>query len=182
MSNYRRANTAGATYFFTVVTYHRRAFLCDEDVRDALKQAIHKVREKHPFTIEAWVLLPDHIHTIWTLPPNDANFALRWQLIKRYVTQSCGARLHNPQWMNASKTKHRESTLWQRRYWEHQIRDDLDYAKHMDYLNYNPVKHQLVKQVKDWPYSTFHRYVKQGVYGENWAIEDLSKAGEFGDG
>jgi putative transposase len=118
-------------------------------VRDTLKQAINKVCEKHPFTIHAWVLLSDHIHTIWTLPPNDANFALRWQLIKRYVTQISGARLHNPQWMNTSKAKHSESTLWQRRYWEHQIRDELDYAKHMDYLHYNPVKHQLVKQIKD---------------------------------
>jgi len=181
MSHYRRANTAGATYFFTVVTYRRRPFLCDEDVRDALKQAINKVRKKHPFIIDAWVLLPDHIHTIWTLPPNDANFALRWQLIKRYVTQCCGTRLHNPQWMNTSKAKHRESTLWQRRYWEHQIRDELDYAKHMDYLHYNPVKHQLVKQVKDWPYSTFHRYVKQGVYDENLAVEVLLEPSDFGD-
>lgn len=80
--------------------------------KSGLKHAINKVRAKHPFTIDAWVLLPDHIHTIWTLPFNDANFALRWQLIKRYVTQSCGARLHNPQWMNTSKAKHRESTLW----------------------------------------------------------------------
>lgn len=181
MSHYRRANTVGATYFFTAVTYRRRQFLCDEDVRLALRQSIDKVRAKHPFTIDAWVLLPDHIHTIWTLPPNDENFALRWQLIKRYVTQSCGARLNKPEWMNASKTKHRESTLWQRRYWEHQIRDDVDYEKHMDYLHYNPVKHHLVKQVKDWPYSTFHRYVKNGFYSENWATQTLLDENGFGD-
>lgn len=128
------------------------------------------------------MLLPDHIHTIWTLHPNDPNFALRWQLIKRYVTQSCGARLNNLTWMNVSKTKHRESTLWQRRYWEYQIRDELDYAKHMDYLHYNPVKHQLVYQVKDWPYSTFHRYVKQDVYIENQSMQVLLNESEFGDG
>jgi len=181
MTYYRRANTTGATYFFTVVTYRRRQFLCDEDVRHALRLAIDKVRTKYPFTIDAWVLLPDHIHTVWTLPPNDANFALRWQLIKRYVTQSCGARLHHPEWMNASKTKHRESTLWQRRYWEHQIRDDLDYANHMDYLHYNPVKHQLVERVKDWPYSSFHRYVKAGTYGVDWAMQRELDSGAFGD-
>jgi len=84
--------------------------------------------------------------------------------------------------MNTSKIKHRESTLWQRRYWEHQIKDELDYAKHMDYLHYNPVKHQLVTKIKDWPYSTFHRYVKQDVYDENWAIDGLLEPSNFGDG
>ena len=181
MSRYRRANTDGATYFFTVVTYRRRHFLCDDDVRLALHEAITKVRAQHPFVINAWVLLPDHLHAIWTLPPNDANFSLRWQQIKRSVTQSCGTRLHNPVWMTDSKIKHRESTLWQRRYWEHQIRDDVDYARHMDYLHYNPVKHGLVKQAGDWPYSSFNRYVNSGVYGENWAMPLLSDDGEFGD-
>ena len=173
MSRYRRANTAGATYFFTVVTYQRRAFLCDEDVRDALKQAIHKVREKYPFTIEAWVLLPDHIHAIWTLPPNDANFALRWQLIKRYVTKVCGARLHNPQWMSASKTKHRESTLWQRRYWEHQVRDDADLQAHIDYIHYNPVKHGHAGLPALWPFSSIHRYIAKGWLSQEWGVEGV---------
>ena len=182
MSRYRRANTAGATYFFTVVTYRRQRFLCDEDVRDALKHAIQKVRTDYPFTIDAWVLLPDHIHSIWTLPPNDANFALRWQLIKRYVSRACRARLNHTEWMSASKTKHRELTIWQRRYWEHQIRDDNDYAKHMDYLHFNPLKHGLVNNVKDWPYSTFHRYVKAGVYDERWGVGLDFVEGTFGDG
>ena len=118
MSHYRRANTTGATYFFTVVTYRRHTFLCDDDVRTALRDAIIKVREQYRFQIDAWVLLPDHLHAIWTLPPDDANFSLRWQQIKRHVTQCCGHRLHENKWMNDSKRKHRESTLWQRRYWE----------------------------------------------------------------
>jgi len=181
MSRYRRTNTAGATYFFTVVTYRRQGFLCDDDVRDALKHAIQKVRTEHPFRIDAWVLLPDHIHSIWTLPPNDANFALRWQLTKRYVSRACGSRLNHTEWMSASKTKHRESTIWQRRYWEHQIRDDNDYAKHMDYLHCNPLKHGLVSNVKDWPYSTFYRYVKAGVYDENWGVGLEFVDGAFGD-
>ncbi len=132
MSRYRRANTSGATWFFTVVTYRRRRFSCDEDVRVVLREAITKVREQYPFNIDAWVLLPDHLHAIWTLPPGDAGFPMRWQQIKRIVTRRCAARLHRDPWMTPSKTKHRESTLWQRRYWEHQIRDDADFERHMD--------------------------------------------------
>lgn len=181
MSHYRRSNTAGATYFFTVVTYQRRHFLCDDDVRAALRDAINKVRERHPFQIDAWVLLPDHLHTIWTLPPDDANFALRWQQIKRYVSHQCGHRLHNYALMNASKRKHRESTLWQRRYWEHQIRDELDYQRHMDYVHYNPVKHGLCERAIDWPYSSFQRYCKNGDYDENWAATDKPDHDNFGE-
>lgn len=181
MSHYRRSDTAGATYFFTVVTYKRRRFLCDDDVSAALRDAINKVRERHPFQIDAWILLPDHLHTIWTLPPNDANFALRWQQIKRYVSNQCGRRLHEDALMNASKHKHRESTLWQRRYWEHQIRDELDYQRHMDYLHYNPVKHGLCERAADWPYSSFQRYFKNGIYDENWAAIDKPNHDNFGE-
>lgn len=181
MSRYRRANTPGATYFFTVVTYRRRTFLCDEHLRYTLREAISKVRDQYPFQIDAWVLLPGHLHTIWTLPDGDAKFPLRWQLIKRHVTRQCGELLHQPGLMTDSKTRHRESTIWQRRYWEHLIRNDADYERHMDYLHYNPVKHGLVKQVKDWPYSSFHRYVENGTYDENWGAALLPDAGSFGD-
>lgn len=181
MSHYRRANQAGATYFVTVVTYRRRAFLCDEEVLNALRDAIDKTRAKYPFTIDAWVILPDHMHAIWTLPPDDTDFANRWRLIKRYVTLACGNALHQPDLMTASKTKHRESTLWQRRYWEHLIRDDDDYAKHMDYMHFNPVKHGLVNQVIDWPHSSFLRYVKQGVYGADWGLAARIIEGGFGE-
>ncbi len=180
MSRYRRANTPGATYFFTVVTYRRRTFLCNDPVRLALREAIQKVRAKYPFQIDAWVLLPDHLHTIWTLPDGDADFPLRWQLIKRYVTRQCGELLHQPELMTASKTRHRESTIWQRRYWEHLIRNDADLEQHMHYLHYNPVKHGLVRQVKDWPYSSFHRYVENGTYDENWGELKFGDDGDFG--
>jgi putative transposase len=99
MSRYRRANVPGATYFFTVVTYRRQPFLCDGNVRMALRQAISKVRQQHPFEIDAWVLLPDHLHAIWTLPPGDADFSVRWQQIKRHVTLSC-RQLHKNEWIN----------------------------------------------------------------------------------
>ena len=171
MSNYRRANTKGGTYFFTVVTYRRQRFLCDDNVRPVLRSAIQHTRTTHPFTIDAWVLLPDHLHCIWTLPPNDADFGVRWAMIKRYITKHCGQYLQREEWLNTSKRRRKESTLWQRRFWEHQIRDDHDYEIHMDYLHYNPVKHGLVKQVKDWPYSTFHRYVLEGIYSLEWGSD-----------
>lgn len=181
MSRYRRANTKNATYFFTVVTYRRQTFLCDDLVRNALRNAISKVQAQYPFTIDAWVLLPDHMHAIWTLPENDANFSLRWQLIKRYVTRECGAFLNRPEWINASKAKHQEATLWQRRFWEHQVRDINDYKIHMDYCHFNPVKHGLVKRVQDWPYSSFHKQVGLGLYPLDWAGVESAKDGIFGD-
>lgn len=171
MSEYRRAQVPGGTFFFTVVTYNRQSFLCDEDVRNALRDAIAKVRARHPFNIDAWVLLPDHLHAIWTLPEGDADFSLRWNLIKRYVTRACAKHLERPEWLSESKEEHRESTLWQRRFWEHQIRDDRDYAAHMDYLHFNPVKHGYVKRVADWPYSSFHRHVRNGVYPTDWGVD-----------
>ncbi|MFM8333295.1 MAG: REP-associated tyrosine transposase [Candidatus Methylumidiphilus sp.] len=169
MSHYRRDYTPGATYFFTVVTYRRRAFLCDDDVRAALRDAIQLTRVHYPFVIEAWVLLPDHLHCIWKLPTDDADHSTRWQLIKHRVTDTC-PRLHKPEWMTASKIKHRESTVWQRRHIEHRIRDDRDFANHCDYIHYNPVKHGLTNRPCDWPYSSFHRFVKRGIYPQHWAL------------
>ncbi|MBI3230159.1 MAG: transposase [Burkholderiales bacterium] len=168
MSDYRRAIIPGATYFFTVVSYRRRPILCEPEIRTALHEAINWVRELRPFTIDAWVLLPDHLHTIWTLPANEADFATRWQSIKRRVSSQSAAFLLNATQLNTSKIKRREASLWQRRFWEHCIRDDHDFARHMDYLHYNPVKHGLVTRVQDWPYSTFHRHVKAGRYPLNW--------------
>lgn len=167
MSCYRRASIAGGTYFFTVVTYRRRPILCDAAIRAALRAAILSVQSRYPFSIDAWVLLPDHLHCIWTLPDDDHDFALRWRLIKRSVSLACANDYHQPDWMTASKIKHRESTVWQRRYWEHCIRDANDLSRHLDYIYINPVKHHWVDQVDDWPYSTFHRDVRQGLYTEH---------------
>ena len=182
MSHYRRADTAGATYFFTVVTYRRQTILCDEGVRQALRDAVVSVREKRPFTIDAWVLLPDHVHCIWTLPPGDADFSMRWSMIKRQVSVTCGSLYKRPEWINPSKRQHRESTFWQRRYWEHQIRDESDFRRHVDYIHYNPVKHGLCRRAVGWPHSTFHRYVAQGVYSADWGgVETGSEVGTFGE-
>ena len=171
MSRYRRSNTHGATYFFTVVSYRRQAILCEEPIRAALREAITNVRGKRPFTIDAWILLPDHMHCIWTLPAEDADYATRWSMIKRQVSVACGREYLRAEWHNPSKRKHRESTIWQRRYWEHRIRDEEDFARHMDYVHYNPVKHRCCKQVAAWPYSSFHRYVARGVYAADWGSE-----------
>ena len=169
MSRYRRSDAAGATFFFTVVTYRRQRILTGDALRHALHEAIVRVRERHPFAVDAWVLLPDHLHCIWTLPPGDAGFGLRWGEIKRRVTHAVAVDYERADWRNASRLARRESTIWQRRFWEHQIRDDADYAAHMDYIHFNPVKHGLVTTVADWPYSTFHRLVKTGDYPLDWA-------------
>ena len=168
MSRYRRASTSNASYFFTVVTYRRQPILCDEAIRDALRAAIEKVRTMRPFVIDAWVLLPDHLHCIWTLPEGDADFSTRWMMIKRAVSLACSDHYKRMDWMTASKSKHRESTIWQRRFWEHQIRNEDDFARHADYIHFNPVKHGHVRHVSDWPYSTFHRYVRDKVYPLDW--------------
>lgn len=181
MLRYRRANTAGATYCFTVVTYRRQPILCDTPVRTALRDAIVAVREQRPFTIDACVLLPDHLHCIWTLPPDDVDFPVRWSMIKRRVSVACAAAYKRPDWITASKRKHRESTLWQRRYWEHQIRDETDFIRHVDYIHYNPVKHGLCQQVAEWPHSTFHRHVAQGVYALDWGGVEAVMGEAFGE-
>jgi putative transposase len=177
MSKYRRADTLGGTYFFTVVTYRRREILTERESRAILQETINTVKQRHPFTIDAWVLLPDHLHSIWTLPPGDKEYPKRWGMIKAGFSKQAKHLFHQEEWMNETKIARRESTIWQRRYWEHRIRNEEDYQRHMDYLHYNRVKHGLVNRVIDWPYSTFHRYMKQGVYPENW-----SGVVEFDDG
>ena len=169
MSRYRRATATGSSYFFTVVTYRRQPILCDEAIRNALRTAIASVRVARPFVIDAWVLLPDHLHCVWTLPDDDADFSTRWMKIKRAVSLVCGEDYRRADWVTAPKLKHRESTIWQRRFWEHQILDENDFARHVDYIHFNPVKHGHVRQVKDWPYSTFHRFARNAVYAHDWA-------------
>jgi len=168
MSNYRRKYTKGGTYFFTIVMYRRQKILCDDVIRTTLRNAIKITRQTHSFEIDAWVLMPDHLHCIWTLPAGDSNFTTRWAMIKRLVTKQCAVIYQRNQWLNRSKLKRKESTLWQRRFWEHQIRDERDYQEHFDYIHFNPVHHGYVLAVNDWEFSSFHRYVRDGIYPENW--------------
>jgi putative transposase len=173
MARYRRAVVAGGSYFFTVVIELRQPILTDPPMRSALREAITLVRKDYPFVINGWVLLPDHLHTIWTLPEGDADYSTRWRLIKTRVTKSCGNLYARPQFSTARRTKKRCGTLWQHRYWEHFLRDETDFTHHMDYLHMNPIKHGLVKQARDWPFSSFHRLVKLGLYPIDWAVHNL---------
>ncbi len=180
MSRYRRSSTQGATFFFTVNTLRRQPVLLQDRVRTALRDGLKEVRNSLPFKIHAWVLLPDHLHCIWELPPGDAAFGLRWGQIKSHVTRACDLELEEPPLPAASRVKRHEGAVWQRRFWEHQIRDEADFARHVDYVHWNPVKHGYVRQVAEWPYSTFHRYVRSGVYAGDWGgIADVP--GEFGE-
>ena len=123
--------------------------------------------EKHPFEIEAFVLLPDHLHCIWTLPEGDGDFSKRWRLVKAHFTRNCDEEYRHAPY--ESRERKKEQAVWQRRFWEHLIRDDEDYIKHVEYIHYNPVKHRLVKAPKDWEYSSFHQYVRDGKYDRDWA-------------
>jgi putative transposase len=183
MPEYRRIKTPGGTYFFTVITHLRRPILTSEVVRQALREGIQRARQTMPFKIEAWVLLPDHLHAVWTLPPEDNNFASRWAIIKRQVSQRYGRQCNGLKQVSDSRQKRQESGVWQRRFWEHQIRDDLDFQRHMDYLHWNPVKHGYVRNAADWPFSSFHGMVAQGIYPSDWggiAIEE-AKSINFGE-
>ncbi len=162
--NYRRAWHKGGTYFFTVNCLQRKNNDCLVCNIDLLRAVIAKVKKTHPFHIHAWVVLPEHMHCVIELPEGDADYARRWMLIKMFFSRGI------PKNERRSKTRieRRERGIWQRRYWEHLIRDERDYQAHMDYVHINPVKHGLVVQVKDWPYSTFHKMVEQGVYTQDW--------------
>jgi len=173
MPKYLRLKNAGEVFFFTVVTFQRQKLFDDEPCRRLLAQTIKEVKNSHPFTIEAWVLLPDHLHCIWTLPPGDEDFSTRWRLIKGKFSRRASLWRRQEHLLNPSRRRRRETTIWQRRFWEHAIRDEKDFQNHFDYIHYNPMKHGLVRRVRAWPYSTFHRYVRQGIYPEDWGGEIL---------
>ena len=165
MPNYKRHASFTRCYFFTVVSYQRNPLFITPDFRQVLRKSVREVIASYPFEIKAWVLLPDHLHTIWDLPDHDTNFSRRWSMIKRLVSQEIG---NNKSGITLSRQSRKESIIWQRRFWEHEIRDFQDYDHHLAYCYWNPVKHDLVSTVKQWPYSTFHRDVKRGLFEEDW--------------
>jgi putative transposase len=173
MSNYRRLTVAGGTYFFTQITYQRRPWLCHDIARTTLREAINKVRQSYPFAIDAFVLLPDHLHCLWTLPEGDSDYATRWRLIKTFVTKHCASELALETKITASREKRKEGNLWQRRFWEHLIRDESDFARHCDYIHYNPVKHGLCRTPNEWKFSSIHRFMAEGIYPENWGVHRM---------
>ena len=175
MTNYRRDRTRGATWFFTVAIADRRSDLLVREI-DRLRAAVRRVRADWPFHVDAWVVLPDHMHALWTLPEGDHDFSTRWRLIKSHFSRGLPRR----EAISPSRARKGERGLWQRRFWEHRIRDEEDFRRHMDYIHINPLKHGYVHRVADWPFSTFGRYVRQGVYAANWG-GNVEVVGEFGE-
>jgi len=164
MTNYRRNVVPGGSFFFTVNLADRRSGLLTTHI-ETLRSAFRRVRSMHPFTIEAVVVLPDHLHAIWTLPDGDSGFALRWRLIKAAFSHA----LPREEPISSSRAGKGERGIWQRRYWEHTLRDEADFARHFDYIHFNPVRHCHAACLADWPYSSFHRMVRLGVYPAQWA-------------
>jgi putative transposase len=176
MPDYRRAWHPGGTYFFTVNLLQRQGNDLLINHIDLLRTAVKTVHQGHPFKIHGWVVLPEHLHCVIELPADDADFATRWRLIKMEFSKA----LPRTEILSAVRIRRGERGIWQRRYWEHLIRDERDYRAHMDYVHINPVKHGLVEYVADWPYSTFHRLVAEGLYPANWA-GGLEGKLEYGD-
>ena len=172
MSRYRRSQTGGGLFFFTVNLADRKSRLLVEQI-DRLRQAHTIARKHYPFRTLAYCVMPEHMHAIWRLPKNDAAFGLRWGIIKRAFSKDLA-----PRNRSASKINKRDKGIWQRRFWEHQIRDDMDLERHVDYIHFNPVKHGLVQQVADWPHSSFHWYVERGLLKADWAGGDSKHDGD----
>ena len=176
MVNYRRNRVPGGSYFFTVNLHNRRSTLLTDHI-DLLRQAFRDVRLQYPYKITAIVILPEHLHTVWELPPGDAKYSRRWQAIKSRFTHSL---IKSGEGL--TKNKNGEYRLWQRRFWEHTIRDETDLQTHIDYIHYNPVKHGWVERVVEWPYSSFHRYVKMGWLDKDWGSDPEPENGlAFGE-
>jgi putative transposase len=171
MPDYRRNRVPGGTYFFTVNLLDRGSRLLIEHIT-VLREAVRTVRTHAPFHIDAWVVLPEHLHCIWTLPPDDDDYSGRWHAIKTLFATAMppGER------RSATRVRKGERGIWQRRFWEHTIRDHRDYAAHMDYVHFNPVKHGLVAHAADWPYSSFHRCVARGLYPADWSMSGTGPA------
>jgi len=155
MSNYRRVRIEGGCYFFTVVCWRRRPLFADPARVELLRRAFRTVMRQRPFSIDAAIVLPNHLHCLWTLPEGDDDFSGRWREIKKYVTcRLAGSGEQKP--------------IWQPRFWEHWIRDEADWRRHMDYIHYNPVKHSLAASPRNWPYSSFAAAVRKGWYDADW--------------
>lgn len=164
MPEYRRIFQPGGTFFFTVVTFERKPIFNSPAARKLLGESFRSVKEKYPFTMDAICLLPDHLHTIWTMPPNESNYSIRWSAIKAFFTHGFIKSPKSPEELTPSQLKRREGAVWQRRFWEHMIRDEIDLENHIYYIHFNPVKHGLVHNVDEWEWSTFHKYVDLGWY------------------
>jgi putative transposase len=167
MPDYRRLYLKGGTYFFTLVTYSRQPVFRQDKTIALLKDCFTRTARSHPFIIEALVVLPDHLHTIWKLPEEDCDFSTRWNLIKGNFTRHYENLDRD---ISESRRAKREKTVWQRRFWEHLVRNDDEFNRLCDYIHYNPVKHGLVRSPGEWPESTFLEFVTKGLYPKDWGL------------
>jgi putative transposase len=174
MVRYRRNFLAGGTFFFTATLADRQSSTLVDNI-DLLRRAFRVTRHERPFAVDAAVVLPDHLHVVMTLPADDADFPGRWKRFKSLFTRFVAAR-----GIIVERNRRGEYSLWQRRFWEHTIRDETDLVRHIDYVHYNPVKHNLVLQVSDWPHSSFHRYARAGVLPNDWG-GSVASTGRFGE-
>ncbi len=161
--DYRRARVEGGTYFFAVVTHDRLPLFGLAENVERLRHALHHVKERYPFTVPACVALPDHLYCLWRLPEGDRDFSVRWRLVKQHVSHHVATR-----------------PFWQKRFWEHLIRDDEDYRRHLDYIHFNPVRHGWADRAANWPHSSFPEYAARGVYPADWGVAHEME-GEFGE-
>jgi putative transposase len=175
MPNYRRAFVPGGCWFFTVNLLDRRQTLLADHI-ETLRESIAATCQDYPFTIDAFVVLPDHLHAILSLPQGDSDFSTRWRLIKNRFAKA----LPKDEQLSAVRIRRNERGIWQRRFWEHLVRDEADFTRHVEYCYINPVKHGLVTRVRDWRYSTFHRDVHAGWFPEDWG-GDSEATGDFGE-
>lgn len=182
MPNYIRAKFEGGYYFFTVVTYNRTRLFHIELARDCLRKAIENTRSRRPFETIAFCLLFDHLHCVWKLPEDDADYSIRWSSIKGLFSRTYLNLSGQRKQVSSSRTRKGEVCIWQRRFWEHQIRDENDLQRHVDYIHYNPVKHGWVRKVENWPWSTYHKFVKEGFYGRVNDFAQIAKVDVEGYG
>jgi len=168
MSDYRRWRVEGGTYFFTLVTHSRAPLFANETARTILGEKIRECQDAWPFEVNAIVLLSEHLHAMWTLPSGDANYSRRWAWIKKEFTKAWLANGGVEQRISEYRRQRGDHGVWQPRYWEHTIDNEHDFDRHFDYIHYNPVKHELASSPADWPHSSFHRWVKAGVYDAEW--------------
>ncbi|KZD24516.1 REP-associated tyrosine transposase [Tardiphaga robiniae] len=175
MVGYRRNFVPGGTYFFTVTLADRRSTILVDHI-GVLRSAFRATRHARPFAIDAVVILPDHLHAILTLPAGDTDFPGRWRRIKGHFSSGL-----IDSGIPMSRRSNGDLALWQRRFWEHTIRDESDFERHVDYVHFNPVRHSLVPNVREWPHSSFHRYVREGVLPEDWAGIANGNSGHFGE-
>jgi len=175
MPDYRRRFVPGGCWFFTVTLLDRRSTLLTDNI-DALREATRWTLRRYPFRIDAFVVLPEHLHAIWTLPPGDTDFSTRWRMIKTRFVRS----VPNTEPMTRSRVERGERGIWQRRFWEHHIRSHEEFGHYADYCAINPVKHGLVRRPIDWPHSSFHRDLRRGIYTVDWGTK-VTLPGEFGE-